>query len=54
MVSNRLGLAVIGLVSVVAAGTGGYVAMRQTDRHPAMAEAAPAQSTPASAPVQEA
>jgi len=53
MVSNRLGLAVIGLVSVVAAGTGGYVAMRQTDRHPAMAAAAPAQSTPASAPVQE-
>ena len=53
MVSNRLGLAVIGLVSVVAAGAGGYVAMRQTDRHPAMAAAAPAQSITASAPVQE-
>jgi len=53
MVSNRLGLAVIGLVSVVAAGAGGYVAMRQTDRHPAMAATVPAQSVTASAPVQE-
>ena len=39
MVSNRLGLAVIGLASVVAAGVGGFVAMRQTDQ-PAIAASA--------------
>ena len=53
MVSNRLGLAVIGLASIVAAGAGGYVAMRQTDRHPVMAASAPAQALTAPAPVQE-
>ena len=52
MVSTRLGLAVIGLASVVAAGVGGYVAMRQTDQ-PAMAASAPAQALTAPAPVQE-
>jgi hypothetical protein len=52
MVSNRLGLAVIGLASVVAAGVGGFVAMRQTDQ-PAIAASAPAQASTAPAPVQE-